>query len=287
MKVISALRNVQELTVYGFSGIRDLSGLENVRKLDVSYTPQLSSISMLKKVEELDIMECRKISDFNGLHSLKKLTIGFEYDESVENFPSPFRVIDGIDILQSLEECSLNGIIFNEDHERRNESELSFRHLQYIPRLSFTFCVFRSFPQGMFDHLQSLSLEECNEFTSLPDLPSLRYLTIYGCEGLKYLRLSSNSKFPLYSVKILGCSALIEIIVTRRINCMNIWHCSRLSQLTIKNQVDHLRTKSCKNMKRLNLFSPVKRMEINPHDDVDCLADYLDDATDDDSSEES
>jgi hypothetical protein len=298
LKDISCLRNVLELGLFWFSGNDDLSALEKVHKLSVTHYPQLSSIRMLKNIQELDITDCAKITDFKGLHSLKKLTIGSYWDgESDEDFQLPFHVTDGIEIIHNLKECVLNGIIFNGVNEQEVHKEgltsetstttvLSFCHLKDIQKLTFHDCVFRSFPERVFDRLQCLTIHDCYEFTSLPELPSLGYLNIDRCQSLTHLRLSApNSKYPLYSVKIFLCVALTGITVNRRINRMSIRNCDLLYQITIKNKVDHVRTESCSNLKHFDLSAATAAgvIEISPHGTGDCLPDYRnDDATDDD-----
>jgi hypothetical protein len=300
VKDISRLKNVRKLGLYAFTGNDDLSALETVQTLTVAHSPQLSSISMLKNIQELDITDCRKITDFKGLHSLKKLTMGSDWDgESDEDFQLPFQISDGIEIIRNLKDCELNGIILNgvkehEVHEEemtpetRTTTVLSFCHLQDIPKLTFHDCVFNGLPERMFDRLQCLTIQDCYEFTSLPELPSLGYLNIDRCQSLTHLRLSAgDGKYPLYSVKIFLCIALTGITVNRRINCMNIRSCDLLYQITIKNQVDHLRTESCNNLKHFDLSAATAAgvIEISPHGNGDCLPDYRnDDAADNDDT---
>jgi hypothetical protein len=226
------------------------------------------------------------------LHSLKKLTIGFEWDgEGEEDFQLPFQITDGIEVIHNLKECVLNGIVLNgviEQHEENEEvssernstAVLSFCHLQDIQKLSFHDCVFKSLPERMFDRLQSLTIHDCNEFISLPELPSLGYLNIASCQSLTHLRLSATEgKYPLYSVEIHLCTALSGITVHRRVNRKRVQNCELLHQITLKNKVDYLRTESCNNLTHFDFSAAAAAIDINPHKQRDCLPDYRNDPT--------
>jgi hypothetical protein len=95
-------------------------------------------------------------------------------------------------------------------------------------------------------HLRSLSLSYCGDFTFLPELPSLGYLTIDHCDRLITLHLiAEKAKFPIYSVIIRQCKNLQEVTVTRKISKMKISYCDRLSQIDAQSQIGFLRSDYC------------------------------------------
>jgi hypothetical protein len=242
---ISALKNVRELHLNGFRGT-DVSGLENVEKLFLSDSLSVCDISMLTKVKELDIDRCALITQFHGLNNLRNLTIGI--DDENDGRSSPFSIESGVETITNLSSLRVFAVIFEGNRLHRNS--LSFHHLQNLRHLTFYSCVFSQIPDGIFLGLQSLRIIGCTITTMKGNLPSsLKELFLNDCAALTELQLSSSVsetrdgvEFPIYTVEIVRCNALTEVVVNRKVSRLKISSCERLTRLTVMKDIGYLKT---------------------------------------------
>jgi hypothetical protein len=238
---LSELKWVHSLIFQGFKG-HDLSGLETIIILDISDSRDVSEISMLQSVEDLKISGCSKISNLNSLQKLKALELDWEVRITT----------DGSDIFQQLRKLDMDGDISN---DTEIIATLNFwQDSQFLISLN---------------NLQELSISECHSLIEFPVIPGLRSLELVACSALKtipalsllgYLKISecfsldvlyilgvpdSNSvKYPLYTLTVSYCEALMKIQINRKVFNLRIDSCEDLKTIELHQQVGHLKTDS-------------------------------------------
>jgi hypothetical protein len=200
----------------GFQGDQ-LFGLENVVKLFLKNSPNVTDLSPLRKVQKLQIVNCS--GDFQLLQEygqLTELSIGrragttSSFKINPEMMPVFGKQLDKLEVNCVRLEGSLGSAL-----------QLAWDDLTSIRELSFRGCTFpfTTLPISALNHLRSLKLFRCETVAHLSEIPSsLGTLVIEECY-LRTLHLRSCSakspavEFPLYLVEILGCTVLTQVEV--------------------------------------------------------------------------
>jgi hypothetical protein len=231
------LENVRELHLGDFKG-SDVSGLKNVQKLFLYRCEGIADISMLINIEVLGVSGCPGIvlSQLSGMEKLKELRFRANDDQPTRNLP--VSVLERLSKFKSMEMDLFSmdpSISLNNLHELTLRLCNSFSKLLTNPTLS---------------HLRSLKLSYCyDDFSFLPELPSLGDLTIEFCDRITFLQLRGvNAKFPIYSVNIYNCKILREVGTTRNVSEMKISYCPQLYQLNAEKQIGFLKVNSCQKL---------------------------------------
>jgi hypothetical protein len=236
---ISALKNVKEMQLDDFVGT-DVSGLESVERLFLSSCPGITDISMLKRIRWLDVQGCSDLvsSRWAGLEKLCYLRFrGAHTSTAVQLFD--FVVLERLSKFESID------MDFSTQEGGSTATTVSLNNLLNMT-LQYAVNISRLLTNPTLSHLRSLSLSYCGDFTFLPELPSLGYLTIESCNRLVTLHLvAEQAKFPIYSVIIRHCKNLQEVTVTRRISEMKIRLCDKLRRVDAQSQIGFLRIDHC------------------------------------------
>jgi hypothetical protein len=263
---VSQLNHVRNLDIGGCSWITDVSGLHSVEILNISGCHSITSLSSLSALKELKIKGCDALQDFTGLRSLKKLiTDGGEASSSSPSFPSLLRQLTELTINGQLQHQSVTGNMIpthpNYFHCMDNINVLHLRDYRF-PDVSFP----------GFLSLRSLTLESCNNISTLPLLPALGYLNISYCHGLQALHIvgSSNLKYPIYKLEIRFCSGLQEISFDRKISHCRFNRCEGLQRIFVHKPIDLLKFHCCKKLHKIInkslILTTVVVKEIMPGD---------------------
>jgi Leucine-rich repeat (LRR) protein len=265
--ILESLDTLVELN-FAYSSLNSAPWLKNVVVLDLSYSYYLDDVSALdgSAVEELKLISCPNLSDitlrgirvldisdsfgitdFSGLWSVKKLTMG------TTEPPQGFFITDGFQTFQQLSYLAM-GVV--ENHQDLiphltcatdlKELVLTYAHFDFseltqVESLGLNYCPDLVSVPASLRSLRSLSIYECENFTTLPDLPSLEVLRIWNCERLRVLTLDGNetSSFPVYSVELCYCANLEELRVQRRVSCMRASTVCPQLLITNEHLVDH------------------------------------------------
>jgi hypothetical protein len=242
---VSSLTNVVELHLDGFRG-SDLSGLKKVETLYLRDAPNVSDISTLRTIKSLYINPSTLITHFCGLNNLSSLNMG-PYRNYVRGGQTGFPVAAGCEVFQRLTAFHAYNLIFL---ERASESFvpgdfLQLKHLANLRTLTLQKCLVSQLPEA-FIHLQSLTIQNCQNFSCFPKLPSLGYLQLNRCPSLTDLSLCGGcGKYPVYNVNVSDCKGLKEIRVSRKVSKMEIYRCESLADLTVFSQINYLKIIHC------------------------------------------
>jgi hypothetical protein len=241
------LKNVVILDLSYSQYLHDVSALDGsaVEELKLICCPNLSDITRLHSIRVLDISDSLGITDLSGLWAVKKLTMG-------TSEPPRFFITEGLETFQQLRYLAM-GIVQNHQelipHLKHapdlkelvlTYTEFNFSELTQVESLTLNHCSDLVSVPASLRSLRSLTIYECENFTTLSELPSLGVLRIWNCDSLRVLTLegTETSSFPIYSVELGYCANLEEIRVQRRVCCMGS---NTVSPLLITNEhlVDH------------------------------------------------
>ncbi|CAN1245507.1 Disease resistance protein L6 [Linum grandiflorum] len=182
---LESLKSLQTLVVTACRSVRrlaDVSGLENLERLDVSWCVQLvevAGLDRLKSLQSLVMRNCKSIRwlpDVSGLENLNELDAS-GCVQLVE--------VTGLERLKSLKRLNLSGC-------------WSIRELPDLSGLK---------------NLYDLDVSECRELvkvTGLENLGMLTELNMCGCKSLKELPDMSGLK-KLRGLNLKGCSELKKV----------------------------------------------------------------------------
>jgi hypothetical protein len=234
---VTDLSALECLIFYGFKGT-DLSGLKNIVILDIFYASCVADITMLRSLQVLKIDGCRGITSLSGLSKLKELWI----DESDAQ-----RITSGDEVFPRVMTLYLVGF----GSSPCNKFLLSLDHIQDL-ELSRSFwndlsCI--SFLSG----LRSLTISDCNGFTTLPHLSaSLGYLEINDCNlvSLSIARKEENS-FQLYELIIEDCLFLTYLQIDEKVFKCKISSCKLLTTVVVNEQIGHLRIQNVESLEKI------------------------------------
>jgi hypothetical protein len=236
---ISVLKNVLEIHLVKFEGT-GVSGLDNVEKLFLTDCRSITDISMLNNIKVLSVEACPGVvpSQLSGLEKLKNLRY------CVAPFVPP--TVFDFSVLERLSTFDLTGINFSTMGPSISLHSLHDLTVRVVVGGS------RLLTNPTLSHLRSLTLSNCqDDFTFLPEFPSLGYLTVVHCNQLVTLELSGRDvMFPIYSVYISNCTSLEKIETTRKISEMKISYCTQLRHIDAQTQIGHLTIDSCESFKR-------------------------------------
>jgi Leucine-rich repeat (LRR) protein len=254
---ISSLKNVYELELCEFNGT-GFAGLEKIEKL-VFNSPSITDIGKLTTLKELDIFGESAFSHFYGVPGLFKLTLGY-----VDMYSNRFRIDSGEEVFHRLVDFTATGVTLTQKEEtiRSYPNYLYWNHLGNLHSLTLISCSVDQIPES-FPRLRSLTMTDCNDLSFLPVLPSLGYLEINSCLGLKTLHLQhiAENKFPLYYLKIEYCLKLNKVKVSHRISQAEILRCPELSYLIVQCPVTTLKLKGCDKLRNICLSAPIGHFE--------------------------
>ncbi|XP_020080125.1 putative disease resistance protein RGA3 [Ananas comosus] len=187
----------------------------NSESSDVPFAASLQ-LGRLKSLQSLSITNCPNIGSLLGLQELNHLQsltlVGCPKLAHAETklgnlFGRRFHT-DAPSLLAEEALASLQHLRIAEFKEEsfRSEEEQVFQHLFSLHELSFEHCSIKSLPNISF--LKKLSISDCPNITSLPDLPeSLRYLSITNCPNIGLL-LGLQELNDLRYLTLMGCPKL-------------------------------------------------------------------------------
>jgi hypothetical protein len=269
---LAALKNLRELHLESYEG-NDVSCLENVEILHLSNCTNINDLTMLTKLTELNTDYYRSLYNLSCSVNLKKLVANFTVCEYTREILAPVSL--GLGLFPGLEELEFVRTILKKNVDP--SSSYSWSHWINVRKMSIRESKISGFP-SIFTLLRELEVCSCNcSKFSLPELPSLGYLLISNCTGVFDLDISGpNSSYPIYSVKVMFCSGLRHIRVTRNISSMEIWHCKSLSVLEVYNQIGQLEICECPKLLDVREFAPIIYCQRDADVD-DSLKDYMDD----------
>jgi hypothetical protein len=251
---VSSLSNVRELQLEGFKGY-SLLGLENVEILFLSDSAFISDISPLTKVKELFVEQCFQISHFHDLQEVQTLGIGFQ-----TNTPKPFRISSGMELFSRIVVLQAASVEFIEQDQFFTDPPtfLSLHQFVNLRSLVLEKCAFVRFPESLI-HLQSLKLWNCHGFTLVPPLPSLNHLELRDCQELARVQITGGPGilYPILFMNIRYCEKLLLLTVSRKISRLSIFHCSLLSHLRVKAQINYLNVAGCLELKNISCTAPI------------------------------
>jgi hypothetical protein len=273
---ISMLNNVYELHLCGFEG-DDLTGLNNLRKLFLTFAFYVDDISMLKNLIVLNIDQCPGISHFTGLNNLRAIKLGASSELS--NEATLFKVHSGYEVFSKLNTLHAHRVFFEEEEGHSINSNFSFKFLRTLRGLKLDYCHFPRFPEMLFVQLKSLHILHCSGLESLPELPDLEELIIRECCQLRKLMLSDSKggQNPIYFVEISDCPALKSMKNTRRIDHIKVIRCKLLTNLVVNSQIDILTTKVCPKFAISGFASVIQHFSTGDQDVDNYLSEYYQD----------
>jgi hypothetical protein len=152
-----------------------------------------------------------------------------------------------LEIFANLVELIAGSVDFFEGKQDSDgiETFLSLSDFPNVARLTLEDCTFSHLP-AVFTNFRSLTINNGQGISVLPEFPSLDYLELYQCNGLTELHLTGNGeKYPICTVKILDCEGLNEVRISRKISQLTISSCRTLSRLVVERQINFLRVKRC------------------------------------------
>jgi hypothetical protein len=239
---VSALKNV--LSFKSSQYVTEISGLENVEELVLSFSLKVKSLPVCQSLKVLAIQGCPSFTNFTGLEALTDLDVGGGYWGRT----NVLTVDSGIEIFKKLKKLRLCEVILEEaEREDHSSASLSWNHFTNVRELALHNCNFSSFPAVSFTQLRSLTLNDKNLVHLLELPPSLGYLHLKTCSQLTTVRLPEiiNNKYPLYFAEISKCHSLKEVRVARKISQLTVVNCNELSIMVVDSQVGYLVTREC------------------------------------------
>lgn len=217
----SIFNGIQSVKLARFEGITIISEIKNIRELDISFMPQLKQIDCSwnkdHPLHKLTILGCSQLEDLPSLHHISELDLSLHpLNETIfHTLQSFFLSIQPILLspkfsdLQSLCLCAVFPKDFNFEllcHIPRLELPLHLSRFRIqIPTSEYlTFPLFHGrflsieyfkLPQWNYSHfekgsyclpnLQELTMRNCIEIFSLPELPNVKNLTLIEMASLQ------------------------------------------------------------------------------------------------------
>jgi hypothetical protein len=230
---LSPLKNVKILNISCCYNIASLEPMgRQLEELIMTNCPLIRNVTMLQNVRKLEFSCGSSITNFTGLVCLLHLAlVGKKGGEAPDI--GAFQGIETLRKLKSLRVENKAGDILKIFSSLLDSGELPLRSLNfsrtdpfpvlsrctYLKTLILTQCPsVISIPESL-AYLQDLTiLYGSNVDLCLHNLPALNELSIFYCKNLRRLQISGSEKSnPMVCVRVFGCPILEEVFVSRKI----------------------------------------------------------------------
>nr|CAD1842884.1 unnamed protein product [Ananas comosus var. bracteatus] len=164
-----------------FAASLQLGHLKSLKYLRIANCPNIGSLLGLQELnhpEDLNLMGCPKLA-----HAETKLGSPLR-KRFITDAPSLLYVLLAKEALASLPRLRIEEF---KEESFRSEEEQVLQHLTSLKSLAFKSCSIKSLPNNLesLSFLTRLSISDCPNITSLPDLPkSLMYLSVKSCPNI-------------------------------------------------------------------------------------------------------
>eukprot|EP01040_Poterioochromonas_malhamensis_P002218 gene2218-2360_t len=228
--------------------------LKTVKKMSLEYSSEgLDDFNSLTKVTELNIDNYFFNCDWKIFQNLRKLTI----------ILSEFNGMCAID----LPRCSPHLQSFTLDAVRRHlPSSLKRNGIPKSLRFFQLYQVHGSIDFNLFQHVQSILLEDCTDVKSLVGLgniPRIKLTNLRRLTSLDGLGAGGNC-----SIEIDGCSGIVDFSAIKHVREVTIIRCSGFRNSNSVNHVHHLTIRNCENLRDISSLSKVHTLLIDSCDRI-------------------
>jgi hypothetical protein len=232
----------ERMTIDSFQSLTDTTNLQFVNNLTLNHCDRLSDLSPLRNARSLSVCNCRAVTTVNGLGNIHNLTIeGCHGLTDIRGLTNNYRLT--ILSCGNIQKQSGFGKVIclttnltSWLSEKRDLSEMKCLTL-YHSDLS------GSFKLSLFTNLSSLTLQFCDELTSLEGLEKVKRIEILAADSL--IDISCLGKKTLQFVSLTSCKSIANFRPLDYIQVVHISNCMKFVNGSEVQNVPFLKISLC------------------------------------------